>query len=112
MSQPKTRRGLRLPQVIEKTGLQKTQIFEAVRRGIFPKPFHVLPGGRAVAWDESEVDAHLDRQMAERESVAPDPAPVLCAEPGRSHPCQDTCVGPAREGEKPHRAEARHSAVT
>src|SRR6266436_6592161 len=26
---------------------------------------------------------------------------VLCAEPGRSHPCPDSCAGPAREGDKP-----------
>jgi len=24
---------------------------------------------------------------------------VLCAEPGRSHPCPDSCAGPAREGD-------------
>jgi len=76
MTQLKTRRGLRLPQVIEKTGLRKTQIFDAVKRGIFPKPFHVLPGGRAVIWDEGEIDDHLDRQMAERDTVAPDAAPA------------------------------------
>src|ERR1700722_4471737 len=29
---------------------------------------------------------------------------VLCAEPGRSHPCPDSCAGPAREGDKPHAA--------
>ncbi|MFZ1148733.1 MAG: AlpA family phage regulatory protein [Xanthobacteraceae bacterium] len=61
------RRALRLPEVMAKTGLRKTQIFDSVRRGIFPKPFNVLPGGRAVAWDESEIDAHLERQMAERD---------------------------------------------
>src|ERR1700731_3179870 len=27
---------------------------------------------------------------------------VLCAEPGRSHPCPDSCAEPAREGDKPH----------
>jgi predicted DNA-binding transcriptional regulator AlpA len=61
------RRALRLPEVMVKTGLRKTQIFDSVRRGIFPKPFNVLPGGRAVAWDEAEIDAHLERQMAERD---------------------------------------------
>ncbi|SHG97612.1 hypothetical protein SAMN05444169_5068 [Bradyrhizobium erythrophlei] len=27
---------------------------------------------------------------------------ALCAEPGRSHPCPDSCAGPAWEGDKPH----------
>jgi prophage regulatory protein len=88
-----TRRGLRLPQVEAKTGLKKTQIFDAVQRGIFPKPFRILPGGRAVAWDEREIDEHLDRQMAERESAASsDPAPT--------------------PKQKRHRVEAPHSQTT
>lgn len=62
----KTRRSLRLPQVAAKVGLGKTAIFDAVARGIFPKPFTLLPGGRAVAWDEAEVDAYLEQRMAER----------------------------------------------
>jgi prophage regulatory protein len=64
----KTRRALRLPEVKQKTGMQKSQIFDAVRRGIFPKPFNIMPGGRAIAWDESEIDAHLEGQMALRNS--------------------------------------------
>jgi prophage regulatory protein len=69
------RRGLRLPQVKEKTGLGETQIREAVRRGIFPKPFLVLPGGRAVAWDEGEIDAYLAGRMAERDAPPIEPTP-------------------------------------
>jgi predicted DNA-binding transcriptional regulator AlpA len=64
MSKP--RRGLRLPQVLEKTNIGKTALFDAVARGIFPKPYKILPGGRAIAWDEGEIDEHLARQMAER----------------------------------------------
>jgi hypothetical protein len=30
------------------------------------RPFKILPGGRAIAWDEGEINAHLARQMAER----------------------------------------------
>lgn len=59
-----TRRSLRMPQVEAKTGMKKTQILEAVKQGSFPKPFHVLPNGRAVAWDENEIDEHLENQMA------------------------------------------------
>ena len=61
-----TIRALRMPAVEAKTGMKKTQILEAVDRGDFPAPFKVLPGGRAIAWDEDEIDEHLARQMAAR----------------------------------------------
>jgi Prophage CP4-57 regulatory protein (AlpA) len=38
----KTRRALRLPAVMAKTGMRRTQIFDAVQRGVFPAPFKVL----------------------------------------------------------------------
>jgi prophage regulatory protein len=66
----KPRRAIRLPAVEQKTGMKKSQIFDAVKKGIFPKPFNVLPGGRAVAWDEGEVDQHLEKQMAARREDA------------------------------------------
>ena len=65
--QAKPRRALRLPQVKEKTGMGRTQILDAVASGNFPAPFAILPGGRAIGWDEGEVDAFLERQMAARQ---------------------------------------------
>lgn len=61
-----TKRALRLPAVEAKTGMKRTQILEAVKQGIFPKPFHAIPGGRAIVWDEGEIDHHLEDQMAKR----------------------------------------------
>lgn len=68
--QKKSRRGLRMPLVEQKTGLRKTQILDAVERGIFPKPYKLIPGGRAIAWDEDEIDAYLASRMAERDQTA------------------------------------------
>ena len=67
LSRRRPRRALRLPRVLEKVGMRKSQLFDAVKAGAFPKPFNVLPGGRAIAWDEAEIDAHLERQMAQRD---------------------------------------------
>lgn len=64
------RRALRLPAVKQKTGMGKTQILEGAKLGTFPKPFRPMPGGRAIAWDEGEIDEHLERQMAERDGEA------------------------------------------
>jgi prophage regulatory protein len=65
--QRQPRRALRLPEVMRKVGLRKSQLFDSIRRGVFPKPFNILPNGRAVAWDESEIDAYLEQRMAERD---------------------------------------------
>jgi predicted DNA-binding transcriptional regulator AlpA len=73
-----SRRALRLPAVQQKMGLHRSQILEAVKGGTFPKPFPVLPGGRAIAWDEFELDQHLLTQMATRDAapkIEPEPIP-------------------------------------
>lgn len=46
---------IRLPAVIERTGLSRSSIYFFVSQGIFPKPIRI--GERAVAWLSSEVDA-------------------------------------------------------
>lgn len=60
------RRALRLPAVCAKTGMAKTQVYKSVRKGGFPKPFRLSDVGRAVGWDEAEVDQYLADRMARR----------------------------------------------
>ena len=62
----KSRRGLRLPAVEAKTGMRKSQILDAVERGVFPRPFKIIPGGRAIAWAQDEIDQYLEQRMAAR----------------------------------------------
>jgi prophage regulatory protein len=59
---------LRLPSVEDRTGLERSAIYRAMDRGDFPRPVRV--GLRAVAWLESEVDAWLDRKLAQRQEIA------------------------------------------
>lgn len=56
-------RFLRLEEVCARTGFRRTFVYEAARRGTFPKP---VKCGRAVRWVEHEVDAWMAAQMAER----------------------------------------------
>jgi prophage regulatory protein len=56
------RRALRMSQVIEKTGLSKTQIYRLLKQGKFPK-FHNL-SQRAKAADEREIDEWLAEKFA------------------------------------------------
>ncbi|WP_348945741.1 AlpA family phage regulatory protein [Chitinibacter sp. FCG-7] len=44
-----------LHQVETTTTIKKTQIYDLMARGLFPKPIKLTPEGRRVAWLKSEV---------------------------------------------------------
>ncbi len=46
---------LRIKQVIAATGMSRSWLYEAVKRGDFPAP--IALGSRAVAWDAADVAA-------------------------------------------------------
>jgi prophage regulatory protein len=50
---------LRIPQVIEMTGLKKTTIYLLVKEGKFPKPSKI--GRRAIGWKYSDVKEWLEK---------------------------------------------------
>ncbi|WP_108649318.1 helix-turn-helix transcriptional regulator [Dongshaea marina] len=52
---------LRLPTVIDRTGLSRSTIYSRIAKGIFPTP--IALGGRAVGWIESEIDNWLEQQI-------------------------------------------------
>jgi prophage regulatory protein len=53
---------LRLPAVLNRTGLSRSGLFELVRSGLFDKPIPLY--GRAVAWDSLAVDAWIAARIA------------------------------------------------
>ncbi len=55
---------LRLPTVIERTGLARTQIYAGVKAGTFPRQVPI--GERTVGWLESEIAQWIDARAAER----------------------------------------------
>ena len=55
----------RLPQVMARTGLSRSEIYRRVQWGDFPPP--VKLGERASAWLSSEVDQWIIARVAERE---------------------------------------------
>jgi prophage regulatory protein len=93
---PKPKRLLRLPEVLARTGMKQSQWFDAVARGVVPKPVHPLPGGRAVAWVESEIDALIDARIAERDQAAAlAEAPTAAIEsPSKPSKAKPTAVRP------------------
>lgn len=67
----KADRALRLPGVIEVTGLSSSAIYRMVQTGDFPRPFRLTPTGTAAGWSEREVQDFLEkRKAAPRTSVA------------------------------------------
>jgi prophage regulatory protein len=60
-------RMLRLSQVVKKTGLGKTSIYELQKGGRFPKSVHLT--GHSVRWIEAEVETWLVQQAQARTPV-------------------------------------------
>ena len=54
-----TERFLRLPEVQERTGFNRSFIYKSVNDKTFPAPSEV--GGRAAVWLESEVNTWMSR---------------------------------------------------
>lgn len=52
---------LRLPQVMEMTGLRKTKIYELHAQGAFPRRIQIT--AHSVGWVEAEVQAWLARRV-------------------------------------------------
>jgi predicted DNA-binding transcriptional regulator AlpA len=57
---------IRHAQVCQKLQISSAKLFDLVAQGIFPRPFTLIPGGRAVGWFERDVDAWI----LDRKSVA------------------------------------------
>lgn len=66
-----TRRYIRRPEVLHKTGLSATTIYNLEQAGAFPR--HCLITPRCAAWLESDIDAWLDSRATA--NVQPAPAP-------------------------------------
>ena len=64
-SSPASVRIIRLAKVIAKMDVSEAKLFDMIAKGIFPQPFKIVPGGRAVGWLESEVDQWI---ISRRES--------------------------------------------
>lgn len=59
-----TKKLLRLPQVIEKTGLSRSTLYSRIKVNAFPRPISLNPAGRgAVAWPFAEVEKWITERI-------------------------------------------------
>jgi prophage regulatory protein len=57
--------------VCQKLQISSAKLFDMMARSQFPKPFALIPGGRAVGWLESDVDQWvLDRKATLTQEAA------------------------------------------
>ena len=61
-----SKRFIRLPEVEDRLGCKKSKIYELITRGELPRPVKI--DGCSV-WVESEIDAFIDRRIADREAA-------------------------------------------
>ncbi len=60
MSAANQRTILRLPAVIQKTGLSKSNIYALIAKNKFPKQRKLSDGGRATGWFSDELQEFID----------------------------------------------------
>ena len=68
-TQPVERRLLRLPEVRQRVGLSRSEIYRRIRRNEFPKP--VPLGPQTSAWDAGELERWITDCVAARDGKVP-----------------------------------------
>jgi prophage regulatory protein len=68
MTTPKTKRILRLAEVLARVPFSETQLEEKISKGEFPAPIKLSDSGRLNGWLESEIDAYIDARVALRDA--------------------------------------------
>ena len=55
---------LRLPSVIDKVGLSRSQIYKLIQRGDFPEPVKIGP--KISVWIEEKLEVWMDAQVPQQ----------------------------------------------
>ena len=56
-----SRKFLRLPSVIDKVGLSRSQIYKLIQQGAFPEPVKIGP--KISVWIEEKLEVWMDAQV-------------------------------------------------
>jgi prophage regulatory protein len=54
---------LRKREVLARTGLSNTSLYQLIQEKKFPAQVLLVPGGRAVAWNEEDIDAWINDRI-------------------------------------------------
>jgi len=61
---------IRIQEVIRLTGISKSYIYQLCSNNQFPQSIQLIPGGKSVAWLESEIIDWIDSRVNARDEVA------------------------------------------
>lgn len=61
---------IRHVKVCQKLDVSSAKLFDMVAKGQFPKPFIIVPGGRAVGWLESDVNDWIVHRSSAAQGVS------------------------------------------
>jgi len=74
-------------------GISASHIYAMVASGRFPKPFPIIPGGRATGWFESTIDAYLTNGASTAALAEPEPDAIARAVEAEREACARVCDG-------------------
>lgn len=58
---------LRIRDVMAKSGLSRSNIYQLSTSGTFPKRIQLVEGGTSVGWLESEIEEWINKRISERD---------------------------------------------
>lgn len=61
---------IRIREVIRLSGISRSFIYQLCSDNLFPKSIQLVPGGKSVAWLESEVIDWIDSRVKARDGEA------------------------------------------
>jgi len=73
-------------------GISASHIYAMVASGRFPKPFPIIPGGRATGWLESTIDAYLTNGASTAALAEPEPDAIARAVEAEREACAKVCL--------------------
>ena len=66
----RSRRIIRMAEVRARYPLSESHIYWLIKKGKFPKPFSLVPGGRAKGWFDDVIEDHMEAcGLASKEAV-------------------------------------------
>ena len=61
---PSALRVIRMKELVSKVGYARSTIYALIKEGRFPKPFKLVPNGRANGWHEETINEWIDHRKS------------------------------------------------
>ena len=65
IDKPSALRIIRMKELVSKVGYARSTIYALIKEGRFPKPFKLIPNGRANGWLEETINEWIDHRKSD-----------------------------------------------